>query len=275
MNFGFIGGGNMATALMGGIIKSGLLKNTDIYVYDVSETASKKIKDSFDVHIAGSIEEICGKCDMILLAVKPNVAPKLLEENWARLENRAVISICAGLTVKTLEKASKNNCRLLRVMPNTPAMVGKGMSALCVNTNFTDKEKTFSQSLFESVGKSVWLEEKQISAIIGVSGSGPAYVYMMIEAMADGGVEVGLPRSLAYTLAAQTLLGSAAMVLETGKHPGELKDMVCSPGGTTIAAVHSLEESGIRAALMNAVCTAAQKADEMEETAKKQKKKVK
>ena len=258
----FLGGGNMAGALIGGAVGSGTLKPEEICVYDINDAALSRLS-GLGVTTTGDLSRAVDCCDMLLLAVKPNVAPSLLSEISGKIEKKALISIAAGFTIAKLRLSTDNNCRILRVMPNTPALVGCGAAALCSDTDFTEDEKQFSKSLFDSVGIAEWMPESLIDAVVGVSGSGPAYVYMFIEALADGGVMRGLPRAAAYRLAAQTVMGAGKMVLETGRHPGDLKDMVCSPAGTTIDAVASLENDGFRAAVINAVDTAAQKSLEL------------
>jgi pyrroline-5-carboxylate reductase len=199
---------------------------------------------------------------VLILAVKPNILEKVVKEAGEALCGKAVISIAAGWTSKMLQDLMPA-CRILRVMPNTPALVGEGMTAMSKAHTLTAEESLLAERIFSSFGRAVWVEEYMMEAVIGVSGSGPAYAFMFIEAMADGGVLKGLPRKTAQEIAAQTLLGAAKMVLESGMHPAELKDMVCSPGGTTIEAVRRLEEKGMRSAVMEAVAASADKAESM------------
>lgn len=249
MKLGFIGAGNMAGAiLLGGAHGAN--------VYDVNAETMRRREQECGAVPFSSADALIRDSDVILLAVKPNVAPSVLRENRAAFAGKAVISIVAGLTVATLKALLPAEARFLRVMPNTPAMAGAGMTALCMEHTLTDAEKAFAESLFNAIGRTVWLHEYQMDGAVGVSGSGPAYAFLFLEAMADGGVALGLSRQDAYLMAAQTLLGSAKLALESGKHPGELKDMVCSPAGTTIQAVRALEEKGLRSAVMEAVIAA-------------------
>lgn len=263
---GFMGCGNMAKAILAGILEQGIIADNQIMIYDVNSDQTNKIKEKTNIEIAKSAQELCNSCEMIILAIKPNIIPMVLAEIGDSLKNKALLSIAAGITSEQLKNYTNQHCRVLRVMPNTPAMVGAGASVLCDNTTtFTKKEQEIAFSIFSALGIAFWLHEEQIDAVIGVSGSGPAYAYMFIEAMADGGVQAGLSRDIAQALAAQTLLGSAKMVLESGQHPGALKDMVCSPGGTTIDAVLALEQNGFRGAVMDAVITASDKSKSMEQ----------
>lgn len=204
------------------------------------------------------------QADVIFVAVKPQyVAPVLREVRQFLGPQHIIISIAAGITLSALKEAAGDDARLVRVMPNTPCLVGETAAAMCLGGRATDEDAELVRTLFLAVGKIYRVDEKLLSAVTGLSGSGPAYVFLMIEGLADGGVRAGLPRDIAQQLAAQTVLGSAKMVLETGKHPGVLKDMVTSPAGTTIAGVHELERAGVRAAFINAVHCAAMRADEL------------
>ena len=260
---GFIGTGAMGGAICRGILQAKALKQNEVGLFDISREKSARLAEELGVRAYSSCEEMVARCEMVLLAVKPNVVAKVLSGLREDLAGKALISIAAGWTAAKLAALLDPSTRILRVMPNTPALVGEGMTAFSRECTFTDEEKQRAEGFFSSVGRLVWVEEKQIDAVVGVSGSGPAYAYMFIEAMADGGVAAGLPRAQAQELAAQTLLGSARMVLESGLHPGALKDMVCSPGGTTIAAVRSLEKDGMRGAVIDAVLEAAKKAGEL------------
>lgn len=260
---GFIGTGAMGGAICRGVLRAKALKQNEVCLYDISREKSGELAKELGVRAYTSCEEMIAKCDMILLAVKPNIVASALSAVREDLAGKALISIAAGWTAAKLAALLDPSTRVLRVMPNTPALVGQGMTAFSRECTFTNEEKARAEEIFSAVGKLVWVEEKQIDAVVGVSGSGPAYAYMFIEAMADGGVAAGLPRAVAQELAAQTLLGSAQMVLESGLHPGALKDMVCSPGGTTIAAVRSLEKDGMRGAVIDAVLAAAKKAGEL------------
>lgn len=257
---GFIGGGNMGGAMMSGIVKTGVCKPENVMVYDVYAPTLERLHNDLGVCTTSDMEELIATAQVIVLAVKPQVLPSVLEQYAAKITtDKLVISIAAGITLGRLTGLLSENHKIVRVMPNTPAMVGEGMAGICVNPNVTAEEKEEVLEMFSCFGKAELVPEKLIDAVVGVSGSSPAYVYMFIEALADGAVAEGMPRAQAYTFAAQAVLGSAKMVLESGKHPGELKDMVCSPAGTTIEAVRTLEEGGFRATVMNAVHVAAEK----------------
>ena len=202
--------------------------------------------------------------DIIIVAVKPNVYDIVLEGVKELIDNeKIIVTIAAGKTIESIENVIGNDKKVIRTMPNTPALVNEGMSALCKNKNITDEELNIVKEIFNSFGKAEILNEYLIDSVIGVSGSAPAYVFMFIEAMADAAVLAGMPRNQAYTFAGQAVMGSAKMVLETDKHPGELKDMVCSPGGTTIEAVKTLEAEGFRSAVIKAIGDCIEKSKEM------------
>ena len=256
MKIGFLGAGNMAGAILRGI------KNMDTGCYDINPAAVARAQEEMDALGFDSAEAMCVWADMVVLAVKPQVMKAALQPLKAVLAGKAVASIAAGWTVEQLKEELPES-RICRIMPNTPAMVGCGMTAIAKETTFTQEEFACIQTVFEAVGRVAVVEEHLMSAVISVSGSGPAYVYMVIEAMADAGVREGLSRAAALELAAQTVLGSAKMVIDTGMHPAVLRDMVCSPGGTTIEAVCVLEEKGLRPAIEAAVHACAYKADRM------------
>lgn len=260
---GFIGCGAMGGAICRGICKSGMLKPTEVCVYDPAQYKTEILKNDLNVHIYDDCAEMIAKCDMLILAVKPNIVPYVLQNYREDLAGRAVLSIAAGWSTQQLRDGLDRSTRVLCVMPNTAAMIGEAMTAFSRETTFAAAERTRAEMLFNAVGKVAWVDEKQLSGVIGVSGSGPAYAYMFLQALADGGVEAGLTRVQATEMAAQMMVGAAKMVLESGIHPEALKDMVCSPGGTTIAAVHALENGGFRGAVMDAVQAAAKKAGEL------------
>lgn len=262
---GFIGAGNMAGALLHGAVQRNVLPAKEIHIFDVDKRKMNALQNELGVQTHESCAEMIALCDIVLMAIKPNVVGKVLQENREVLKGKALISIAAGWSVDMLRRALSAQTRILRVMPNTPALVGEGMAALSKAHSLTEEEAAFAQRLFSALGRVVWVEEYQMEAVTGMSGSGPAYAYLFIEAMADGGVACGLPRAQAIEMAAQTLLGSARMVLESGQHPGALKDMVCSPGGTTITAVRTLESSGFRGAVLDAVIAACEKAMELKQ----------
>jgi pyrroline-5-carboxylate reductase len=208
--------------------------------------------------------QVVAASDVVFIAVKPQyVAPVLREVRPQLTKDHIIVSIAAGVTLNTLKEAAGEDARIVRVMPNTPCLVGETAAAMCLGGRADENDAEIISTLLSAVGKIYKVDEKLLSAVTGLSGSGPAYVFVMIEALADGGVRAGLPRDIAQQLAAQTVLGSAKMVVETGKHPGVLKDMVTSPAGTTIAGVHELERAGVRAAFINAVYAACQRADEL------------
>lgn len=260
-HIGFIGAGKMATALAKGFISAGCCTHEAIIASDVVPAA----RDHFTAEtrspaVVGN-QDVVSRSEILFLAVKPqNMAAVLAELKPLLTPQHLVISIAAGITLATMEAALGSGQRVIRVMPNTPCLVNLSASGYALGSAATaDDEKTIER-LLAAVGLSFKVPEHLLNAVTGLSGSGPAFVYVMIEALSDGGVRMGLPRDVATKLAAQTLMGAAKMVLETGSHPGELKDAVTSPGGTTIAGLHALERGGLRASLMNAVEAATQRA---------------
>ncbi|MPQ43179.1 pyrroline-5-carboxylate reductase [Clostridium tarantellae] len=261
---GFIGSGNMGQAMIGGIVKSNLVPATNIIVSDLNEASLKKVNEKFGVLTTTNNEEVAKKADILVLSVKPNLYDVVIKGIKKLVkENVVIVAIAAGKTLDSVQNAFEKEIKVVRAMPNTPALVGEGMAALCTNNMITKEDMKEVVSIFESFGEAEVVSEKLIDAVVAVSGSSPAYIYMFIEAMADAAVLEGMPRSQAYKFAAQTVMGSAKMVLETGTHPGELKDMVCSPGGTTIEAVAELEKKGFRAAVISAMKLCADKSKEM------------
>lgn len=263
MNIGFIGAGKMATALAKGLIAAEFVSSDDIVASDSFEAARHAFFESTAARTTASNEVVIDEADVVFLAVKPQVMGAVLDE-ISRLASEAQIfvSIAAGVSLETLEKSLKRQ-RVIRVMPNTPCLVGAGAAGIAQGSKATDDDMQLVQRMFETVGIAVPVPEKLLDAVTGLSGSGPAYGFEIIEALSDGGVLMGLPRPTATQLAAQTLLGAAKMVLETGQHPGELKDAVTSPGGTTITGLHEMERAGLRGILMNAVQAAALKSAEL------------
>lgn len=254
MKIGFIGLGNMASAIIGGILAKGMSKPEDIIGFDKYEGARENAKAKFSINIAEDNSQTAQMSDILFLAVKPQFFPDVLSELKGKIAKETlVVSIAAGKTIEFLEEAISTKHKIVRCMPNTPALVGEGCTGVCCNKQVTDKELECVLTLLNSFGKAYKITENMMDAVVAVSGSSPAYVFMFIEAMADGAVKAGMPRNQAYEFAAQAVLGSAKMVLETGKHPAELKDMVCSPGGTTIEAVKVLEQKGLRGAVMEAM----------------------
>lgn len=255
MKIGFIGLGNMATAMIGGILQKGAVEPKDIIGFDVVENAREKIKTKLNITTVINNKEVASQVDVLFLAVKPLFMSEVISEIKDVInENTLVVSIAAGKTIDFLKKEfNREDCKLIRCMPNTPALVLEGCTGVCAGENVTEEELNKVLTLLRCFGTASVVPERLMDVVVGVSGSSPAYVFLFIEAMADEAVAEGMPRAQAYEFAAQAVLGSAKMVLETGKHPGELKDMVCSPGGTTIQAVKVLEEKGMRAAVMDAM----------------------
>ncbi len=261
LRIGFLGAGKMATALARGFLGAGLVKADGLVASDPVEAARDAFAGATGARSTTSNAEVAASADILIVAVKPDQVAALLAEIAPRITTaHLVLSIAAGVPLAKLEASAPEGTRVVRVMPNTPALVGASASAYSTGRNATRDDAALAQRLLGSVGLAIEVPEKLLDAVTGLSGSGPAYAFMMIEALADGGVASGLPRSTAQRLAAQTLLGAAKMVLETGEHPGALKDAVCSPGGTTIEAVHELEKAGLRAALITAVRVASDKA---------------
>lgn len=264
---GFIGMGQMATALAGGFVGAGKLAVADLYAYDLSAEAAQRFKTAVGGGtFCGSISEVSGKADVLFLCVKPQQMSSViaeLQQNAAALASKLIVTIAAGLPIRYFENAFASQLRIVRVMPNTPCLVGQAASGFSRGGKATEEDASIVRDLLETVGVAFELPEHLLDAVTGLSGSGPAFVYMMIEALADGGVKMGLPRAAALTLAAQTLKGSAEMVLKTGEHPGALKDKVTSPAGTTIAGVAELENRGLRGALIAAVEAAARRSAEL------------
>lgn len=262
---GMIGTGNMGSAILRGIVDADYVKAAQIVAYDTSSRRIRELEEDIPgVITARDCIEVAEKADLIILAVKPIYVNDVLDEIHPVLDGKAVLSIAAGWTVNMLKRALRGTtATYLRVMPNTPALVGEGMTAICDDTTFSQEDFDYAKGIFDSVGKTKVLPERLFDGVVAVSGSSPAYVYMLIEAMADAAVKEGIPRMYAYEMAAQSVLGSALMVLSSGTHPAALKDAVCSPGGTTIEAVEMLEKKGFRAAVMEAMNVCAEKSRRM------------
>ena len=261
---GFIGAGNMAGAIIGGIVKSGLVKAENITATAKTMTNLERLERDYKINVTLDVREAAKNSDIIFMSVKPNIFDGVLENIKDLIDDKKiVVSIAAGKSVNQIEDIIGKDKKIVRTMPNTPALVNEGMSAICPNQNIEEDELKIVKDIFDSFGKSEVVAEYLIDAVIGVSGSSPAYVFMFIEAMADAAVIAGMPRKQAYNFAAQAVLGAAKMVLESGKHPGELKDMVCSPSGTTIEAVKVLENEGLRSAVINGVMACVQKSKDM------------
>ena len=253
MKLGFIGTGNMAGAIMGGIIQKGIFRPEQIIGADISEAGRQKAKETYGIEVTEDNRKAAA-AEVLILSVKPQFyADAIAEIRDCIRDDQLVITIAPGKTLSWLEEQFGKRVKIVRTMPNTPALVGEGMTAACVNQYVTEEEKAYALKILDSFGKVELVPEHLIDAVVAVSGSSPAYVFMFIEAMADAAVAEGMPRTQAYEFAAQAVYGSAKMVLETGKHPGELKDMVCSPAGTTIEAVRILEKKGFRSAVIEAM----------------------
>ena len=286
MRVGFIGYGNMADALASGFVGADVVKFADLTMCNKSNVERRESFRARGGTVVESARDVTEKSDVIFLAVKPPYIKSVLDEvrreiSEEALQSKVFVSVAAGVTLEAMEgvwttqpleamegvwmtqKPYQNPPAIVRVMPNTPCLVGAAASGICKGSRCSEESLHRALALMSTVGVCKVIMESQMSALTGVSGSGPAYVFVLIEAMADGGVRAGLPRDVALELAAQTFYGASKMVLETGEHPGVLKDKVCSPGGTTIAAVHALEQAGVRAAMMNAVLAAANRGDEL------------
>lgn len=261
---GFIGAGNMTEALVSGLLQAGRAKPAQFVASDPREDRREALKRSYAIHVTQDNREVAKASALLVLSVEPQVLDDVLNEVVSSLKSRVlVISVAAGYPLARLARHLPKHPALVRAMPNTPSSVRAGVTALSVNAGLPDEDLHRAMAVFESVGQVVLVEERLMDAVTGLSGSGPAYIYVLIEALADGGVKAGLPRPIAETLAAQTVLGAAKMVQETGEHPAKLKDRVASPGGTTIAGLHVLEQGRLRATLMSAVEAAAKRSAEL------------
>lgn len=261
---GFIGCGNMAQAMLGGIVKSKLIASNNIICSNPSPDKLKIVKDKYSINVTDSNIEVAKVSDVIILAVKPYKYNEIISEIQDFIKSDVlIVSIAPGLTIEYLGKCFAKHVKIIRTMPNTPAMVGEGMTAISFNSDVPETEIDDLVILFNSFGKTEIIAEQLMDAIPAISGSSPAYVFMFIEALADGGVLSGIPRQQAYRMAAQAVLGSAKMVLETKSHPALLKDNVCSPGGTTIEAVYTLEKNNFRGAIMSAMESCTEKTKKM------------
>ena len=263
MTLGLIGCGKMASALLKGVLKAELCLPRGVWASDCFFDAAEKLALEAGVNAVRSNKEVAAACETLLLCVKPQDIAPVLQELSPLLAGKLVISIAAGVSLDALERAAGHGVRIVRVMPNTPALVHKGASAYATGICATAHDAEMVETIFGAVGVTARVKEPLLDAVTGLSGSGPAYAFLMIEALADGGVLMGLPRDLSLKLAAQTLAGAAEMVLRTGEHPGKLRDAVASPGGTTIAGLEALEKGGVRSGLIQAVRRAAERSHEM------------
>lgn len=261
---GFVGAGNMAMALLRGLIRGGRAVPAQIRVSDVDPVKSQEAATSHGVGVAGNNRDLAQWSTVLILAVKPQALPAVLDECGAALTDQSlVISVAAGIRSASLAAALPSGTRLIRAMPNTPALVGAGITALSTTLTATAADMALARSLFDAVGRTVVVAETHMDAVTGLSGSGPAYVMVIIEALADGGVRAGLSRDTALLLATQTVLGSAQLLLDSGDHPAEWKDRVTSPGGTTSAGLEALERGRLRYTLAHAVQQATERAREL------------
>ena len=258
----FLGAGAMGEALMRGLLEAQTLSSKQISAFDPATERLRELATRLQIRALDEAREV-GQAQAILLAIKPQVLASALEPLRDLGEGHTVISIAAGVTTSAIEACFSNEVPVVRVMPNTPALVNRAASAIAPGRFARGEHLDIARTIFGAVGLAVDASEKDLDAVTGLSGSGPAYVFAFIEALADGGVRAGLSRDVALKLAAQTVMGSAQMVSETGKHPGELKDMVASPGGTTIAGLHALEQNAFRGTVMDAVVAAAQRSREL------------
>ena len=258
MKLGFIGTGNMAGAIMGGIIQKQIFRPEEIIGSDISEKGRERVREQYGIAVTAENREVAEKAEILILSVKPQFYPEVIAEIRECIKpEQLIITIAPGKTLEWLQEQFGRRVKLVRTMPNTPAMVGEGMTAVCCSEEVTEEELEKVMNILGAFGKAEIVPERLMDVVVSVSGSSPAYVFILIEAMADAAVADGMPRAQAYAFAAQAVYGSAKMVLETGKQPGELKDMVCSPAGTTIEAVRVLEEKGMRSAVIEAMkaCT--------------------
>jgi pyrroline-5-carboxylate reductase len=261
---GFLGTGNMAEALIKGLIAAGVVEPKQILGSDPRKERADEMKARYAIHTTTHNADVVRHAEIVVLSMKPQILPKVLDEVAPHLKPSAlVISIAAGVPVSAIEPRLPEGTRVVRTMPNTPALVGAGATAIAAGQHAKDEDVEATRRIFDAVGMTVVLDESQLDAVTGLSGSGPAYVFLIIEALSDAGVKVGLSRYNAQALAAHTILGSAKMLIETNEHPGRLKDMVTSPGGTAIAGLHTLEAGGLRTTLINAVEAATNRSREL------------
>ncbi len=260
----FLGSGNMAEALVKGLLRAHVAAPSEIICTDRRAERGPELTHKYGVRFQKDNLAATGEASIVVLSVKPQAMNKLLEEIKPALDqSKLVISIAAGVPIEAIERKVGHGVRIIRTMPNTPALVGAGATALAPGEHATEEDLAQARALFEAVGLAVVVEEPLLDAVTGLSGSGPAYIFLIIEALADGGVKAGLARDQAQELAAQTVLGSAKLLIETGEHPGRLKDQVTSPGGTAIAGLHTLEAGGLRTTLMDAVEAATNRSREL------------
>lgn len=258
VKIGFIGCGNMVRAMIGGILREKIFTGDEILISAKTKSSRERTREKFQVNTAQNNKEVARKSPILVLAVKPQYYEEVIEEIKKEItKDQIIVSIAPGKTLEWLEEKFGGSIKAVRLMPNTPALIGEGMTGVCCSETVEDEELERVCEVVQCFGRMEVVPESMMDVVVSVSGSAPAYVFLFIEAMADAAVADGMPRKLAYEFAAQAVMGSAKMVLDTQRHPGELKDMVCSPGGTTIEAVRSLEKAGFRSSVMEAmkVCT--------------------
>jgi pyrroline-5-carboxylate reductase len=254
----------MAEAMIRGLVRGKHVSADHIAASDPRQERLDELRTEYGIEVTTQNREVVQRCGLIVLSVKPQILDKVLREVGEAIKpGTLVVSIAAGVDTETIEEAVPEGVRVVRAMPNTPAMVGAGATAIAAGKHASDADLATAKAMFDAVGITVQLDESLLDAVTGLSGSGPAYIFLILEALADAGVKVGLSRRNAQRLAAQTVMGSAKLLLETDEHPGRLKDMVTSPGGTAIAGLHTLEEGGLRTTLINAVETATKRAREL------------
>jgi len=264
VKIGFIGTGNIGSAIIKGLSKNAGADRFELYAYDINEAAAKELAGLYPVRVMPSIPALVKECDTVVAAVKPVYMKDVLYECAGSFKESTIfVTVAVGLPIKFYKKILGDNVKIVRTMPNTPVLAGEGMTVVSFDESINAAERETVKDIFKCVGKVEELDESLMSEVTAVTGSSPAYVYMFIEAMADAAVQSGIPRALSYRLAAQAVLGSAKMVLDTGKHPGELKDMVCSPAGTTIEAVAMLERKGFRDAVISSMMECTKRAREI------------
>jgi pyrroline-5-carboxylate reductase len=262
----FLGAGNMAEALIKGLLRAGIARPEDIIATGRRNERIDQVAKAYGVRVTADNVAAVRDADVVVLSVKPQAMNKLLTQVAPAIDSsKLVISVAAGVPIAALERKLGKGSRVVRAMPNTPALVGAGACAVSGGEHATQEDLDAALALFRAVGSAVVVDEVLLDAVTGLSGSGPAYIFLIIEALSDAGVKVGLPRYTALELAAQTVLGSAKLLIETGTHPGSLKDAVTSPGGTAIAGLHTLEAGGLRTTLINAVEAATRRAKELGE----------
>ncbi|NLX61017.1 MAG: pyrroline-5-carboxylate reductase [Tissierellia bacterium] len=264
---GFIGCGNMGEAMLSGALNSGFVKSDDVVVHTRSRESLERLNKKYGIHMAKDNKDVAEKARIIVLAVKPNIYSQVIEEIMDKVNKDSIIlAIAPSFSINVIKSMFNKDIKVVRAMPNTPAMIGCGITGICFSDNMTAEEKKEILEFFLSLGETIEVKEELMKAVGSVSGSSPAFIYMLIEAMADAAVLLGMPRKDAYIFAAKAVEGAARMVVESGKHPGELKDAVCSPGGTTIEGVVKLEEKGFRSSIIEAMIKSAEKFHKMEAT---------